>query len=76
MVVLADELMAKRIDIAVKIDAEVVRLGKIVAAYKDISLAEYFSENLMPLVLRDLELEQAKLTEKMDSEKPKPGKKK
>jgi hypothetical protein len=52
--------MAKRDDVTVKLDAEVVRLAKIVAAYRDTSVAEYLSEVLMPVVQRDLEQEQAR----------------
>jgi hypothetical protein len=46
--------MARRQDTAVKVDAEVIRKAKIVAAYKDVSLAEYLSEALRPIVDRDL----------------------
>jgi hypothetical protein len=44
----------KRNDVPVKIDAEVVRKGRIVAAFRDITLAEYFSELLGPLVAEHL----------------------
>jgi hypothetical protein len=44
----------KRNDIPAKIDQEVIRLAKIVAAYRSISLAEYLSERLRPLVESDL----------------------
>jgi hypothetical protein len=44
----------KRNDAPVKIDAEVVRKGRIVAAFRGITLAEYFSERLDPLVSADL----------------------
>lgn len=47
-------VMARRKDMAVKIDAEVTRKAKIVAAYKDVSLAEYLSESLRDIVDRDL----------------------
>jgi hypothetical protein len=50
--------MAKRDDTAAKIDASIVRDAKIVAAYRDITLAEYLSELLRPLVARDLKAEQ------------------
>lgn len=45
--------MARRSDTAVKIDAEVVRQAKVVAAFRGISLAEYLSETLRPTVARD-----------------------
>lgn len=47
-------LMARRNDIAVKIDAQIAADAKIVAAYAGISLAEYLSENLREIVQRDL----------------------
>jgi hypothetical protein len=46
--------MARRNDVAVKIDAGVVRMAKIVAAHKDISLAEYLSDTLRPIVEQEL----------------------
>jgi hypothetical protein len=49
-----DMARARRNDIPVKLDAEVVRAAKIVAAFRDQSLAEYLSEKLRPLVLKDL----------------------
>lgn len=47
----------KRNDAPAKIDAEVIRDAKIVAACRDITLAEYLSELIRPLVARDLEQE-------------------
>lgn len=44
----------KRNDVPVKMDAEVVRIARIVAAYRGISLAEYISERLRPLADADL----------------------
>ena len=44
----------KRNDVPVKIDAEVVRIARIVAAYDEQTLAEYLSERLRPLVAADL----------------------
>lgn len=57
---LLERPMAKRNDVPVKLDAEVVRDAKIVAAYKDMSLAEYLSELIRPHVARDLEQEHAR----------------
>jgi hypothetical protein len=51
-----------------KIDSEAVRIAKIVAAYRDITLAEYLSEIIMERAARDLEQEQAR------SRTPKPPK--
>lgn len=50
---------AKRNDVPVKMDTEVVRLARIVAAYRDIPMAEYLSERLRPLVTADLTEHQA-----------------
>jgi hypothetical protein len=60
MLAIADRPMTKRNDVPVKIDAEVVRVARIAAAYKDMSLAEYISERLRPLVAQDIDLEHAK----------------
>ena len=62
--------MAKRDDTAAKIDAKIVRDAKIVAAYRDITLAEYLSELLRPLVARDLKGEQERRM-KSDDHPPK-----
>lgn len=45
----------KRNDVPVKMDAEVVRQAKMVAASRDQTLAEYISETLRPIVKRALE---------------------
>lgn len=50
----------KRNDVATKIDIEVSRKVKIVAAYRNVSAAEYLSDLVAPLVARDLEAEQTK----------------
>jgi hypothetical protein len=60
----------KRNDVPVKLDADVVRDAKIVAAYKAKSLAEYLSELVRPLVARDLEQEHAR---RMKAARPKGG---
>jgi hypothetical protein len=56
--------MAKRNDIPVKLDAEVVRVARIAAAYKEMSLAEYLSERLRPLVAQDVDDEHGKRMKK------------
>jgi hypothetical protein len=43
----------KRTDATVKVDVEVLRKAKIVAAIRDVTLAEYLSEVLRPVVERD-----------------------
>jgi hypothetical protein len=45
----------RRIDTSVKIDAGIAYQAKIVAAYRDQTLAEYLSETLRPIVERDLQ---------------------
>lgn len=57
-----DATMARRNDVTVKMDAEVARKAKIVAAYRDQSLAEFISDQLSPIVDRMLQEEHAKET--------------
>jgi len=52
--------MTRRNDVAVKLDADVTREAKMVAASRDQTLAEYLSELLRPLVRRDLQSETGK----------------
>lgn len=59
-VALAERPMAKRNDVTVKLDAEVVRDAKLVAVYRDTSVAELLSEILRPIVAKMLVEEQAK----------------
>ncbi len=49
-----------RNDVQVKLDAEVVKSARIVSAYRDLTMAEYLSGLLAPLVAKDLAQEQAK----------------
>jgi hypothetical protein len=56
----AEYPMAKRNDVPVKMDAEVVRVCKIVAAYRGLTLAEYLSETMREASQRDLAEETAK----------------
>jgi hypothetical protein len=44
--------------VTVKIDAEVIRIARIVAAYEGLTLAEFLSERLRPLMQKDLERHQ------------------
>jgi len=53
----------KRNDVPVKVDAHVVQRGRIAAAYKGVSLAEYFSETLRPIIEADIEREHRKGTQ-------------
>lgn len=45
--------MPKREDVAVKVEAAIYRKAKMVAAYRDITIAEYLSDLLRKLVERD-----------------------
>ena len=58
----------KRNDLVVKIDAEVLRMARIIAAYEDITIAELLSETLRPLLADRLAEHQRK------SPPPKPRK--
>jgi hypothetical protein len=52
---LLDRPMTKRTDVPVKVDEEVIRKARIAASYKGVTLAEYLSEALRPIVDRDIE---------------------
>ena len=52
-----EPLIVRRNDTAVKVDAEVISEAKMVAASRGVTLAEYISEILRPIVHRDLEAE-------------------
>jgi hypothetical protein len=43
----------KRNDVAVKVDAEVVRKARVVATYREVPLAELLSELLAPVVEKE-----------------------
>ena len=49
----ADE--PKRNDVTVKVDADVVRVCKMVASSRGITLAEYISESMRPIAQNDLD---------------------
>ena len=65
--------MAKRNDVPVKVDADVIRVAKIAAAYKGLSLADYISETLRPIVSRDVESEHARMAGAKKGKKPERG---
>lgn len=46
-----------RNDVPIKVDAEVYRFAKAVAALRSITLAEYVSEILRPIVSKDFDAE-------------------
>lgn len=58
----------KRDDAVVKIDREVVRRARIVAASRCQGLNEYLSNRLAPLVAADLATTQQKLAQELDEE--------
>jgi hypothetical protein len=72
MVVTVRAEMARN-DLQVKIDAEVVKLAKQVSLARDLHLAEYLSELLRPLVMRDHEEEMKKQGYVPAGKKPKGG---
>jgi hypothetical protein len=49
----ADAMAKQRNDVSVKIDAEVYRLVKTVAAWRGITVAEYLTDIVKPAVARD-----------------------
>jgi hypothetical protein len=57
-----------RLDVAVKLDAKVAKEAKMVAAARGVTLAEYISEILRPIVRGHLEQETSKM---LGGEKPK-----
>lgn len=73
MEALLDNPMAKqaRKDVTVKMDADVVAEAKMVAASMDITLAEYLSERIRPLVKADLASEYARRNPQGDKPAPK-----
>jgi hypothetical protein len=54
--------MAKRNDVTVKVDAEAVRIAKIAASFKDMTLAEYISALVMEHAPRDIDQGHTELT--------------
>lgn len=49
--------MSQRNDVTVKLDAELVKNARVIAAFRELSLAEYLSEALRPIVQRDFRKE-------------------
>jgi hypothetical protein len=62
-------LMTKRNDVSVKMDAEVIAEAKMVAASRNVTLAEYLTELVRDLVHQDLEDE---MTRRVPRSKRKP----
>lgn len=61
----------KRNDRAVKVEAEIIRKAQTICAYRVITLAEYLSEILRPVVERDFE----QFSQELASQAPQPPKK-
>jgi hypothetical protein len=73
MVGTTERVMARN-DVTVKLDAQVAKKAKMVAAAREITVAEYVSEILRPIVQRDLEAESARvLSDSSKVRKPKGG---
>jgi hypothetical protein len=62
----AEPAMARENDIPVKMDADVVRECKLIAAARGISLAEYLSESMRITAAKDFETEARKRAYKRD----------
>jgi hypothetical protein len=62
-----DMARIKRTDIAVKLDVNVAKLARIVAADRGIPFAEYISQALKPIVERDAKEVGAKLIKKSEA---------
>jgi hypothetical protein len=65
---------ATRKDAVAKIDAEVLQLAKVVAVFRNQSLAAYLSETLRPIVDRDFEAESARRSQPTKAPKDKGNK--
>jgi hypothetical protein len=66
------ECPVARNDVAVKLDAKVAKEAKMVAAARGITLAEYISEILRPIVHRDLRAETSQILDTEVQSPPKP----
>lgn len=73
---LMDPTMAvKRNDVPVKVDAHVIARARIAASAKGISLAEYVTETLRPIVEKEIaEFAQSELSSDSKPKKPKGAK--
>lgn len=59
---------AKRNDLSVKLEADVVTLARMVASARNITIAEYLSGILRPIVKADLDAEYHRISEAGDVE--------
>ena len=62
-----------RNDISVKLDAHVARKAKLVATNRGITLAEYLTSIVAPVVARDLKNEMGKMMDEPEPKRPKGG---
>jgi hypothetical protein len=69
---LLEEPLVRRNDTAVKVDSEVVSEAKMVAASRGITLAEYLTEILRPVVHSDLEEEMTRRLKAGQTPRPRP----
>ncbi len=69
MVAIASEKQMARQDLAVKMGADVVKKAKVVALNRNITLAEYLTERIRPLIDADYEKEVAKMSREVKSPK-------
>jgi hypothetical protein len=67
MVATADRTKMARNDLAVKMAADIVKKAKHVAINRGITLAEYLSERVRPLVEQDFEQEMTKMIRGQES---------
>jgi len=65
------EKTALRNDISVKLDAQVARKAKLVATNRGITLAQYLSDIVGPIVARDLKEEMGKMMDEPKAKHPK-----
>jgi reverse gyrase len=70
---IAVERDVARNDISVKLDAQVARKAKLVATNRGITLAEYLTSIIGPIVTRDLKEEMGKMMDEPEPKKPKGG---
>ncbi len=61
------DAVAKRNEVSVKMDAEVYRMVRTVAAWKGVNISEYLSANMAPIARRDM----AKMQKEAAKDSPK-----
>jgi hypothetical protein len=61
-----------RNDLAVKMGVDVVKMARVVALQRNITLAEYLTERIRPLVAQDYEEALAEMTAEVKKPRPKP----